>query len=176
MADISLFLNEYKSYLSTFKETSFDNNNNTYLCKDETHDVINFDKLIQVRYPDSNKRPKSFDAVYIHEDIIFCIEFKNQKKPDKKEVEEKLLNGKKELESILSDLNIAKNNYKFIFCLVYNKFVPIEQRYKRGLYKSLSFEFLNQYKDNSFIDDVYTEDIDFFSRQFKKQFQKELIC
>ena len=95
---------------------------------------------------------------------------------DKREIEEKLLNGKKELELLLSRLNISKNSYKVVFCLVYNKFVPIEERYKRGLHKSLSFEFLNQYKDNGFIDDIYTEDTDFFTKQFKKQFKKELTC
>jgi hypothetical protein len=176
MADIGHFIRTYQNCQSTFKETSFDSENREYLCMDESQTVVNFDKIIEEKYPDSNLRPKSFDTLFVYQNIIFCIEFKNQKKPDKNEVEKKLLKGKEELDRLLSDLNISKNSYQFIFCLVYNKFVPKEERYKRGLYKSLRFEFLNQYKENGFVNDIYTEDVNFFTKQFKQQFQKELAC
>jgi len=176
MADMGHFIRTYQSCHSTFKETSYDSDNREYLCTDESQKVVNFDKIIEAKYPDSNVRPKSFDTLFVYENIIFCVEFKNQKKPDKQEVEAKLLDGKKELNVLLSDLNISSNNYRFVFCLVYNKFIPKEERYKQGLHKSIRFEFLNQYKENGFVSDVYTEDVEFFTKQFNKQFQKELAC
>jgi hypothetical protein len=128
MADMHYFLQTYRAYDDTFKATSFDSSRQEYLCKDESQTVINFDKLIQEKYPDSNQRPRSFDALFVHEDIVFC--------------------------------------------LVYNKYVPKEERFKRGLHKSIRFEFLNQYKTKGFVNDVYAEDVNFF----KKQLHKELAC
>jgi hypothetical protein len=175
MADIDQFLKKYSKYKSTFKETSFDSTNKYSLCKDETQYVINFDKIVEERYPDSNNRPKSFDALFIYQDNIFCIEFKNEKKPDKKEIEDKLKDGKKEFDTILADLNISKKDYIFIFCLVYNKYIPKYERYKRGLYKSVRFEYLKRYK-GSLIYDLYTEDVNFFTKKFEKITKKELTC
>ncbi len=107
---------------------------------------------------------------------LYLIEFKNQKKPDKEEIEGKLLDGKREFILLLDDLKISTNSYKFIFCLVYNKFKPKHERHKRGLFKSVTFEFLNKYKENKFIDDIFTEDVDFFTKQFKNKTSKELKC
>ena len=178
MADYNLFKQKYISYTSTFKETSLDTDNNVYLCQDESIDVINFDKIIEDIYPNSNIRPQSFDTIYFdnRNKTIYLVEFKNQKKPNKEEVEGKLTDGKKELDILLNQLNITKSNYTFTFCLVYNKFKPKYERYKRGLFKSITFEFLNKYKENGFIDDIYTEDVSFFTKQFEKQTLKELIC
>ncbi len=182
MADFNFFYKKYNSYLSTFKETSLDNHDkskpNEYLCLDTTQKVINFDKIIEEKYPNSNIRPQTFDAIFFDEQekTIYLIEFKNQKNPDKKEIEGKLLNGKKEFDILLNELNISKNNYKIIFCFVYNKYRPKHERYKRGLFKSLTFEFLNQYKESCLVNDIYTEDVNFFTKQFKKKFLKELLC
>jgi len=182
MADFNLFVQKYSSYLSTFKETSLDDHHKEkskeYLCQDTTQEVINFDKIVENRYPDANKRPKTFDAIYFDKENnhLYMVEFKNQKKPDKKEVEEKLLEGKREFDLLMSDLNIAKSDYRFTFCLVYNKFIPKEERHKRGLYKSITFEFLNRYKESSFVDDIYTENVPFFTKQFKIKTLKELQC
>ena len=84
--------------------------------------------------------------------------------------------GKEELDTFLGDLNIPKSDYRFVFCLVYNKYVPKEERFKRGLHKSMRFEFLNQYKTKGFVSDVYAEDVEFFTKQFTKQLHKELAC
>ena len=176
MADISQFVRKYEEFTSTFKTTSFDSDNNEYLCMDESQEVINYDKIIEEKYPDSNIRPKTFDSIYIDKANIYLIEFKNEKKPDKKEIEGKLLDGKKELDSLFKDLNISKKEYQFIFCLAYNKYKPKQERFKQGLFKSTTFEFLQQYKKSGIIDDIYTEDINFFTKQFKKHFQKELTC
>jgi hypothetical protein len=178
MADFNLFYQKYNAFISTFKETSFDSDNKVYLCTDESIKVINFDAIVEKIYPDSNLRPKSFDAVYFDKTTnhIYLIEFKNQRKPDKQEIEEKLKNGKKEFDSLLNQFNISTNDYKFIFCLVYNKFIPKEERYKKGLYKSITFEFLNKYKKSSFLHDIYTEDVSFFTKEFKKKTTKDLQC
>lgn len=182
MADFNLFYQEYNSFISTFKATSLDNHHKDkakeYLCKDESQEVINFDKIIENKYPDPYTRPKAFDAIYFDKTNyhIYLIEFKNQQKPNKQEIGEKLTDGKKEFDSLLNQLNISKNSYKFVFCLVYNKFIPKEERYKRGLYKSTTFEFLNKYKENSLIHDIYTEDVSFFTTQFKKKTTKDLQC
>ena len=182
MADFNLFYQKYNSFISTFKETSLDNHDkskpNEYLCFDTTQKVINFDKIVEDKYPNSNLRPQAFDTIFFDEQekTIYLIEFKNQKKPDKEEVEGKLLDGKKEFDLLLSELNIPKNNYKMTFCLVYNKYHPKHERHKRGLFKSLTFEFLNQYKKSCLVDDIYTEDVTFFTKQFKKKTLKELKC
>jgi len=177
MADIRRFFEEYKKHKSTFKLTSFDSENREYLCLDETQEVLNFDELIEKIYPDSNKRPKSFDAIYFYkeENTIYLVEFKNQNKPDKKEIEDKLQKGKKELERIFANLNIQKRDYKFIFCLVYNKYVPKEERFKRGLFRATTFEYLNKYKNN-LIDDIFTEEVSFFTKLFREKTKKELEC
>ncbi len=78
MADINIFYKKYNSYLSTFKKCSFDDDNKCYLCSDTSQKAINFDNIIKDIYPDSNKRPKSFDAIYVYQNLVFCIEFKNQ--------------------------------------------------------------------------------------------------
>ena len=177
MADINLFFKKYQPYISTFKATSFDSENKIYMCQDKSQDVLNFDKLVEFIYPDPNKRPKSFDAIYYYheEKTIYLVEFKNQNKPNKKEIEDKLINGKKELEMVFTDLHIQKRDYKFIFCLVYNKYIPKEARFKRGLFKAITFEYLNIYK-KSFVDDIFTEDVVFFTKLFKNKIKKELNC
>ena len=176
MADIYQFIRSYRDHLSTFKQTSFDDDNHQFLCSDESQSVIAFDDIIKEKYPDPNVRPKSFDALYIHENYLFCVEFKNQKKPDKQEIAGKLVDGKRELETFLAELNISRDRYQFVFCLVYNKHIPHEERYKPGLYRSIRFEYLNQYIQKGIVDAIFTENVDFFTRQFKKQLRKELAC
>ena len=178
MADINQFMKAYSSFVSTFKLTSYDSENGVYLCKDETQKVVDFDKIIEVKYHDSNKRPKTFDALYFDEksNRIYCVEFKNEKKPDKEEIEGKLIDGINAFSTLLKELHISPKNYQYIFCLVYNPFKPKEERFKRGLYKSIRFEFLNRYKKDGIVDEIFTEDVDFFTKQFKKNFQKELMC
>lgn len=177
MADISEFINKYSQYETTFKVTSYDDNNDKYLCLDETNVNINFDAIIADIYPDPNNyRPKSFDSIYIHENDIYCIEFKNEKKPNKQELEGKLVDGKKELDKLLGRLNIQKNSYKFIFCLVYNIYKQESKKFKRGVTSYPINTYLKKYKENKFIDDIFTEDVGFFSKKFKQKTKMELKC
>ena len=178
MADIGLFKIKYGSFLSTFKETSLDNSNNKNLCEDESQEVINFDKIIEDKYPDSNNRPKSFDSIYLYNNLIFCIEFKNQKpaQVDNKELQEKIKDGKNELINILQELNIQKDNYKFIYCVAYKDCKESYDRYKCGIAKDAVLFGLEKFEQNGFVKKVYTQNVSFFTKQFEKQFKKELMC
>jgi len=178
MADINQFQKEYSQYQSTFKETSYDDNNSIYLCKDKSQIVINFDKILQSKYPDSNQRPKSFDALYIYNNLIFCIEFKNQKPSqiDNLEVKDKLLDGKNELIKLFQELNIQLKDYDFVYCVVYKRCLEPRDRYKCGIDKGRVLFGLEKYEKQGFIKKVYTQDIDFFTKEFKKNLNKELAC
>ena len=178
MADIHQFIKEYSQYKSTFKETSFDDNNEIYLCNDETQNVINFDKILEVKYPDSNQRPKSFDALYIYKKLLFCIEFKNQKPSqiDNIDIQDKLLSGKKELIKLFQELNIQMTNYNFVYCVVYKKCIEPRDRYKCGIDKGKVLFGLEKYEEQGLVKKVYTQNVDFFTKEFKKKLQKELVC
>ena len=182
MAEIKYAFNEhYNTYISTFKETSLDDHHkdieNEYLCNDESQEVINFDKIIEDKYPDSdNYRPKVFDAIYIDEKKIYLIEFKNEKKPKNKAVIGKLVDGKNELDKILGEINVRKEDYNFIYCIVHKNCNPHFNRYKCGIEKDVPRFALAKYKENGFVSDIYTEDVNFFTKEFKKKTLKELMC
>ncbi|RUM69328.1 MAG: hypothetical protein DSZ08_06640, partial [Sulfurovum sp.] len=61
---------------------------------------------------------------------------------------------------------------KFIYCVVYKN----DKSYNYRIEKGVSRFGLNQYKESGLVDDIFTEDVGFFTKQFKKQFQKELTC
>ena len=178
MADMGQFIQFYQAFQSTFKRTSFDNDNSQYLCMDEHQLVINFDKIIEDKYPDSNGRPKSFDALYVYDNKIFCIEFKNQKPSQiaNQDICRKLTEGKAELDTLLRSLNIQSNDYDFTYCVAYKKCVEHRDRYKCGIDKGKIMFGLEQYKQQGLVKEIFTEDVNFFTKQFKKQFQKELAC
>ena len=175
MATIDSFLNKYSNYKSTFKDTSYDKENSYYLCKDESQEVIDFDKIIEDTY---TTRPKSFDAVYIDNSIVYCIEFKNQKpsKIDNKEIQEKLLQGKRELIKLFNNLHISTKDLLFKYIVVYKNCDKNFEKYKCGVLKD-KIEFgLEKYKNSGFVKDVVTSDVSFFTRAFKLKFKKELMC
>lgn len=181
MAEIQYALNEsYQTYISTFKETSLDDHHrdipNEYICQDESQEVINFDKIIEDKYPNPYNRPKTFDALYVDDRNIYLIEFKNQIKPNNEEVKGKLVDGKNELDKILGEMNVRKEDYTFIYCVVHKNCKPHFNRYKCGIAKESPRFALAKYKENGFVDDIYTEDVNFFTKQFKKKTLKELVC
>ena len=178
MADINIFYKKYNSYLSTFKKCSFDDDNKCYLCSDTSQKAINFDNIIKDIYPDSNKRPKSFDAIYVYQNLVFCIEFKNQIPSQIKnsEIREKIIDGKSELLKIFSNLNIQKNDYKFIYCVVYKECKEPYDRYKCGVGKGKVLFDLEDIQKNAFLTKVYTNKVSFFTNEFRKLFKKELDC
>jgi len=178
MSDIGQFKSKYNQYKDTFKSTSYDSENEFYLCTDESQDVINFDMIIENNYPDSNRRPKSFDAIYIRENIVYCIEFKNQKpsKIKNSEIQEKLEHGKDELITLLQKENIDTSDLTFIYAVVYRECKSNRDKFKCGVVQS-QIEFgLQKYKDSGFVKDVFTSDVAFFTRAFKLKEKKELAC
>ena len=178
MADINQFLKTFSLYQSSFKETSFDDNNEIYLCNDESQNVINFDKILESKYPDTNTRPKSFDALYVYNDLLFCIEFKNQKPSqiDNLDIQSKLLSGKEELLILFQELNIQVNTYTFVYCVVYKKCVEPRDRYKCGIDKGKVLFGLEKYEEQGIVKKVYTQNVDFFTNEFRKNLKKELEC
>lgn len=178
MADIGLFEKNYSAHRSTFKLTSFDDSKKISLCNDESQSVINFDGILIEKYPDSNFRPKSFDAIYIYGKDIYCVEFKNQKPSSiiNEDVKGKLLAGKNELTTLLSDLHIAINDYDFIYCVCYQNCIEPRDRYKCGVSKEAILFDLKQFQDNGFIKAVFTNNVNFFTKQFKKKTTKDLQC
>ena len=139
MADIQQFFKNYSLHNSTFKETSFDDENNVYLCTDTSQDVLNFDKLIEDKYPNPYLRPKSFDAIYQFGNVLYLVEFKNQKPSqiDNNAIVQKLNDGKKELDTFLTKLNIQKRDYSFKYCVVYKNCNKAIDRYKCGISKNI---------------------------------------
>ena len=178
MADIGHFIRVYQNFQSTFKETSFDSDNSQYLCNDESQNVVNFDKVLEKKYPDSNVRPKSFDALYVYKNIIFCIEFKNQKPSQiiNQNICEKLTAGKAELDKLLQELNIQSSNYDFAYCVAYKKCIEPRDRYKCGIDKGKVLFGLEKHRNQGLVKEVFTENVDFFTKEFRKQTQKELMC
>lgn len=175
MADASsIFLSKFKPFISTLKETSFDKENKVYLCKDEIQKVYDFDKIIKNLYP--LKQPASYDALIIDNQNIYCIEFKNQKaniiKKDSKQIQKKLLNGKEALNNIFLQYNMGIKDYNFIYCVAYQN---NKDKWRRRIERNKIQFGLEAYKGQYF-DEIYTNDIQFFTNEYKKYFYKELKC
>lgn len=181
MADISEIYKRYASYIDTFKNTSYDSSqNDEYLCKDSSQRIINFDKIIEDLYPDSNERPNSFDAIFMYENNIYCIEFKNQKPAQinkkRKVLHDKLVEGKNVFAEILQENNIREKDYNFIYVVVYKECKSNYDKYKCGIgNKQIKFG-LDKFKKSGFVKDVFTQDVTFFTRAFNLKFHKDLTC
>ena len=178
MSDIGQFKRRFLAFGSTFNETSLDSNNSVNLCTDESQEVINFDAIIKDKYSNPYERPKSFDALYIDADNIFCIEFKNQTpgQIDNSDIQDKLKYGKIELDIFLGEESIQKNDYDFIYCVVYKECVEPRDRYKCGIDKDRILFGLEKYKQNGLVKDIFTANVKFFTKAFKTKIEKELTC
>ncbi|WP_309499956.1 hypothetical protein [Sulfurovum sp.] len=176
MSDIEHLVRKYTTFNDSFKKTSYDSENDEYLCNDESQKVINFDAILEDKYPNSDDRPKSFDAIYIDGINIYCIEFKNQIPRDinNADIQGKLEQGKKELDILLSAENIQKNDYIFIYCVVYKKCTEPRDSYKCGIGKGAIKFGLEKY--NNLVDHIFTNNVEFFAEQFKKKTERELAC
>lgn len=174
MADITRFIEEYSAYKSTFKLTSFDNDNGVSLCLDERQVVINFDKIVETHYPGATNRPKSFDALYIHNTDIYCVEFKNQKPTllNSANIKGKLTSGKRELDTFLSTLDIPQHDYNFIYCICYQNWREPQERYKYGIIKSAIKFDLEEYKEEGLVKEIYTNHVLFFTKQLQRKTQR----
>lgn len=136
MADINIIKQELKDYVSTLQETSFDSKNEESLCASQMQ-VYNFDKYKQ--HIDKNK--KSFDALYLHNNAIYCIEFRNQKYSEIKsqEIKGKYQDGLDMLKSLFYHLNIQIVNNQFYFFVVFKNPSSEMKYHERGKAKEVLF-------------------------------------
>ncbi len=178
MNNYNLFYKEFAPFLSTLKETSFDDFHNVYLCKDTSQAVFNFDAFIRSRYPDGTIRPKSFDALLFYEKFVFCIEFKNEEpiKIDIHELKGKIKEGKEELVKLFTQLNIEKRDYNFIYCIVYKDCKTSFENYRYRVQKCAVEFSLEELKENAFVKEVSINSLTFFTKEFQKLLKKELKC
>ena len=173
MADASsIFKSQFKFYISTLKELSLDKEKNVKLCQDESQKAYDFDEIIKRLYP--LKQPASYDALVIDGKNIYCIEFKNQKYSDieNKNIQKKLINGRDALNEIFLTYNMQVDEYRFVYCVAYKNNV---HKWRRGITKNIIQFELEEYI-GIYFDEIYTNDIQFFTHEYKKHFYKELSC
>ena len=158
------------NYKSTFKETSLDDRGGqtrNYLCKDTTAEVFNFDKYVldKIGHP----LPASPDAIYVEENKIFFVEFKNQifENINDDNIKNKLNSGTNILKDLLH--SHLPSDVKFIFCVVYK---PQYYRYFNPMTiisNSVKFGLESENINNSnFYSKIITQDIDFYKEHFRQ--------
>lgn len=172
-------IDNFKSYIDTLKNSSFDKEKKEYLCNDESLKIFNFDEIVKKLYP--QKQPSSFDAILIDNFNIFCIEFKNSKPSDIKNIniEKKLINSRDVINNICSEYKINKKNYTFIFCVIFKPSLnsSISNRRIKGRIKAEEIKFgLEKYK-GEFFDEILTNDTNYFIKNYHLLVtKKELNC
>ncbi len=158
-----------RPFASTLKNTSFDKENNTYLCQDEaTPQVYDFDAYVGARCP--HPIPASPDAIHIGGKDLYFVEFKNQRPADvdKAQMQRKFEAGTRILKELLKDFSAKDCQYHF--CVVmktppkprFMDFRHIEQSAVR-----FGLDTLNK-KLDGFYDHVVTESLDFYVDKFKE--------
>lgn len=159
---------ELGPHLSTFKDTSFDEENNVHLCSDETTgEVYDFDAYVWAR--GENPIPASPDAIHAGSKDFYFVEFKNQRSSDidKAQMQRKFVAGTEVLKELLQDFSAKDCRYHF--CVVmknqprsrFMDFRHIERSVVR-----FGLDELNQ-ELGGFYDHVVTESLDFYVKQFK---------
>ena len=173
VADLDYILHHnihYDKCWKSLKETSFDERNKIYLCQSEMK-VFDFDCIVKTLYP--KKQPSSYDALIVNQKDkrVYCVEFKNQKfsEIDKTNLQKKWKNGKDILTDICKQNNVQQHLYTFIYCVVFKQ---NKGGYRNGIKNSTIRFDLEQYKNKHF-DEIITNDIVFFTKEFKKKMTTE---
>jgi len=169
MAELTyVFKEKYPDTFDTLKNTSYDKENNLFMCKSSMH-VIDFDRVTKKLYP--VKQPSSYDALLIEEEIsnIFCIEFKNQKYANIKnqEIRKKVIDSTVTLQKIYKENDISKKRYTHKLCIVYKR-DETQYRYRRFQENIVRFG-LEDFIGRG-VDSVITNDILFFQREFQRKY------
>lgn len=152
---------------STFKQTSYDNENDKYLCKDtSTNHVFDFDSYVAGNF-DHAKLPASPDAIYIGSKELYFVEFKNQKAADvdTAKIKSKFQKGTEILKNLLVEFTPRDN--KFFFCVVFRvQKAPYfnSSHIERNSVK-FGLEALND-ELGGFYDRIFTNDLDFYKTKF----------
>lgn len=116
MADFSIFKQKYKQYEDTLKNTSYDKDNDEYLCSKENK-VINFDTL-SLKF-NKEKGKKRVDALFEKNKELFLVEFKNQKQSDikKEDISSKFKDSLNLLERLFNELNLSFRDFEICLYL-----------------------------------------------------------
>lgn len=156
------------NYKSTFKETSLDDRGGqtkNYLCQDTTTEVFDFDKYVldKIGHP----LPASPDAIYIGNNKIYFVEFKNQplKNINEDNIKNKFNSGTQVLKDLLKDF--LPSEIEFLFCVVYQ---PTHHKYFNPMpiiSNTTRFGLKNENNNNgSFYSEIITQDVDFYKKNF----------
>lgn len=168
--NIKEFLHEtLKNHLSSLHKTSFDSDNQEYLCNDKTTaNVYDFDSYVASK-SSGIKLPASPDAILVGDKKLYFIEFKNQipSKIDKENMRNKFKAGTAILKDLLKDF--TPKDVKFVFCIVhkseYKRF--FNSSYIEALPARFGLEEENKKSDN-FYSEIIGENIDYYKNKFKQ--------
>lgn len=161
---------ELAGHASSLKGTSYDKENGEYLCKDTaTSDVYDFDQYIATKFQ-GRQLPASPDAIHLGKKQLYFVEFKNQRlsKIDNAEIGRKFTRGTEILQDMLSDF--TPRDWQRTFCVVFKKDSRpgfFDGRHFEKSKVRFNLDNLNAELGN-FYDKILTEDIDFYSGQFRQ--------
>ena len=167
MADLRILEEKIDSYKKSLKEISFDERKSEYMCNDELHFYCSFDTLVKSEYP--LKQPASPDTLMFKNETVFMVEFKNQYTTDidNTNIRNKLEKGKEVLSDLFAQCNIPMTKYKLIFCVIHKN---DGRKWRQGITKNTIQFGLEKYKGYLF-DDILTNDIDWFKKQYRDIFK-----
>lgn len=159
---------ELAPFASTFKATSYDEENRQHLCSDvSTPNVYNFDAYVKKYCP--HPIPASPDAIHVGSKDLYFVEFKNQRAADveKEQMQRKFQAGTAILKRLLQEFGARDCQYHFCVVLKnqprsrYMDFRHVEKNVvKFGL------DELNR-KLGGFYDHIVTESLEFYVKEFK---------
>ena len=155
-------------FASTFKATSYDEENKQHLCSDaSTPNVYDFDAYVKERCP--HPVPASPDAIHLGGKDLYFVEFKNQRAGDvnKEQMQRKFQAGTSILKNLLQEF--AARDCKYHFCVVFkNQPKPryMDFRHVENNVVKFGLGELNQQLGN-FYDHVVNEGLDFYVKEFK---------
>ncbi|AYQ57129.1 hypothetical protein MS2017_1441 [Bathymodiolus thermophilus thioautotrophic gill symbiont] len=180
------FRTKYQDCLTDLKTLSYDSDNDEYLCQNTTYKSYNFDEIVKARNPKCT--PASPDTLIFKGNKVYCVEFKNsfKKRVDSGVIKKKLEDGYKVLSEIFIELGLQLTDYQLIFCVVHKGFNESELEKKetkwreiryRTEYKRIAQFDLEQYKGKGkYFDDILTNDVDFFRKEFIEKINPTLPC
>lgn len=158
-----------KEHSSSLYETSFDSENQEYLCSDKkTLNVYDFDSYVASK-SNETKLPASPDAILVGDKKLYFIEFKNQipAKIDKENMRNKFKAGTAILIDLLKDF--MPRDVKFIFCIVHK--TEHKRFFNSSHIEALPARFGLE-KENERLDNFYYkiigDNIDYYRKEFKQ--------
>lgn len=155
-------------FASTFKATSYDEENKQHLCGDaSTPNVYDFDAYVKERCP--HPIPASPDAIHVGSKDLYFVEFKNQRAGDvdKKQIQSKFQAGTSILKNLLEEFNARDCQYHF--CVVFkNQPKPPYMDFRHFENNPVKFGLVELNRQlGGFYDHVVTESLDFYVREFE---------